>query len=1000
MSAIRCYLAALLMIGPWTAFTADTIPVGNLTPAKALASFKAEPNLKVELVAAEPVTASPCALAWDEHSRMFVAENRGYPLGGPDGKPIGSIALLEDMDRDGRMDKRTEFATDLTFPNGVLPWRGGLIVTCAPDVLWLKDEDGDGKADIRKVLLTGFATNKSTQLRVNDPTLGPDGWIYLAGGLSGGKITAPDHPERAAVDMERADIRFRPDTGEFELTDGKSQFGLAFDDLGRRFACYNRVQVQHVVLPSRYVARNPHLVSPGVMQDCPELVDNPFLRGTGASRIFPLSANVTTADSHVGFFTAACAVHVFRGDGLPKEYIGRLFSCDPTGNLIHYDRLEPRGATFAARRVRDGVEFLATPDNWFRPVFLADGPDGALYICDMYRKTIEHPEYLPDEVRKRTDFESGKEMGRIWRITGNDAFHRVPGLSAERQKKFRDAVERVLTSELIAALDESNGWHRDTAFRLLLERSDKAIAPLLRTSLRNSTIAAATIAKLRLLEILGGLNEAILADALRSSETSVRENAAPLAEPKLTASTNLLALVLKLADDPDPRVRFHCALALGSAGFPVESDQDLPSRPSVVADVLARIAARDSNDRWTRAAILSSANGHGVALLEALFRVPVENADGISVLLRELGGVLAAAGPPKLAFVDWPAQAAVGFDRKSAFLAGYLDRMSQRGSGEALSPLERLDALRSNAGTGEPLAHLLRQARAFAQDESRPSATRLRAIALLAHANKKDATDTLLPLLATPRSPQFEIDVVRALVQPHNPEVTSDLLAPSRWRGYRPSLREAVLSALLARPMCWPSLLAALESGGLPSSALTSSQREQLKKAKDENVRQRATKLFSSIAAGDRQKAFEEAKACLTLKPVPANGREVFRRLCANCHRFEQEGFAVGPDLFGIRNQPKETILLHIVIPDAEVAPNFTSYTCETKDGRAISGILINDSPNGITIRQALGQDTSIARTDIASLAASSLSLMPQEFEKNITQQEMADLLAFLRGEW
>ncbi len=359
---------------------------------------------------------SPCAMAFDERGRLFVAENRGYP--NTANPPQGDIALLEDTDGDGRMDKRTVFADALTFPNGVMPWRGGIIVTCAPDVLFFKDTDGDGKADERKVLLTGFATSGSTQLRVNCPTLGPDGWIYFAAGLSGGDITSPEHPERPALKMT-ADLRWNPQTGDIENADGRSQYGMSFDDFGRRFICMNRVPVQHVVLSSKMLARNPHLAFSETVQDCNERSVKTGLRGGGDGvRLFPISANLTTADSHAGSFSAACAITIWRGGALPEKYRGCAFSCDPTGNLVHVDRLLPRGATFAAEPMfeKEQREFLASRDDWHRPVFLASGPDGALYICDMYRKTIEHPDYLPEEIRKRTDFESGKEMGRIWRV--------------------------------------------------------------------------------------------------------------------------------------------------------------------------------------------------------------------------------------------------------------------------------------------------------------------------------------------------------------------------------------------------------------------------------------------------------------------------------------------------------------------------------------------------------------------------------------------------------
>ena len=428
MNRLRIVACVLLLcvVGPAvrggsTQPTQPERPVGPLSPQAAITSFELEPGLAVQLVAGEPLVASPCAVAWDERGRMFVAENRGYPLGGQGGKPVGGVALLEDTDGDGLPDKRSEFATGLSFPSGLLPWRGGVIVADAPDILFLKDADGDGRAEVREVLLTGFSTAKTTQLRVNAPTLGPDGWVYLAGGLVGGKVHSPKRPGHT-LDLARTDVKFRPDTGEMEPVEGKGQFGLTFDDAGHRFVCYNRVQVQHAPMPPRYLARNKHVASPGVLQNCPELVRNPLL-GAGndaAARIFPISSNLTTADSHAGTYSAACAVHIARGDALPTEYVGRAWSCDPTGNLVRYDALEPVGGSFHARRVRDNVEAFRSRDDWFRPVFLADGPDGALYVCDMYRRTIEHPEYLPEEVRKHTDFESGKEMGRIWRIARSD----------------------------------------------------------------------------------------------------------------------------------------------------------------------------------------------------------------------------------------------------------------------------------------------------------------------------------------------------------------------------------------------------------------------------------------------------------------------------------------------------------------------------------------------------------------------------------------------------
>src|SRR2546421_8137869 len=367
-----------------------------LTSEQALASFHLEPGLRIELIAAEPLVVNPVAMAFDERGRLFVAENRGYPTGpGPGKPPTGVIAMLEDTDGDGHFDKRTVFADGLTFPNGIMPWKGGVFVTCAPDLLYLKDTDSDGRADVRRVVFTGFSTSGSTQLRVSHPTLGMDNWVYLTSGLTGGKITSPDYPNHPPIDS-KTDFRFRPETDQFEAADGRAQFGLTFDDFGNRFICMNRVQVQHVVLPSRYLRRNPHLAFSGSVQNSPEEMTPDLLKTQGAgARVYPLSHNITTADSHAGTFTAACGVMIYRGKTLPQEDWGNAFSCEATGHLVHRDRLIPAGATFMARRTEEKVEFLASTDDWFRPVFLTTGPDGAIYLCDMYRKTIEHPDYLP-----------------------------------------------------------------------------------------------------------------------------------------------------------------------------------------------------------------------------------------------------------------------------------------------------------------------------------------------------------------------------------------------------------------------------------------------------------------------------------------------------------------------------------------------------------------------------------------------------------------------------
>ncbi len=821
----------------------------QLSPDDALKAFQHEPDVRVELVAAEPLVMSPCALAFDEGGRLFVAENRGYPNTAT--PPQGDIAMLEDTDGDGRMDKRTVFADGLTFPNGVMPWRGGVIVTCAPDVLYFKDTDGDGRADEKRVLLTGFATSGSTQLRVNAPTPGPDGWIYLAAGLSGGMLTCPSHPERPALKMT-ADVRFHPDTLVVENVDGRSQYGMSFDEFGRRFICMNRVQVQHVVLSSRALRRNPHLAYSETVQNCPDLVPNPLLHGGGgAARIFPISQNLTTADSHAGTFSAACAITIWPGGALPDNYRGCAFSCDPTGNLVHVDKLEPRGVTFAAVPIFAGREFLASRDDWHRPVFLARGPEGALYIADMYRKVIEHPDYLPEGMRQRTDFESGKDRGRIWRVIAEG----------------------------------------------------------------------------------------------------------PAAFPR--------------AGKPPALAALERAVALG----------DL--RTEEALDELAALAAKHADDRWMRAAILSGLDGRAVAFQRAFLGEMKEPTPGVFALLTDLGRIGNDGQSPlaQLRRFVMPVAQGDAFALSTALLIGLAEASRK--------PIE------PQAGD-DWFPAFLDTARAVARNVGEKLERRELAVRLLGRCTWTSAGETLSDLASDRRFGELQTTALRSLAGLAGPEAGRELLTRDRWAASTPAQREFIVATLLStQPL---AVLTAVEGGALPASALNAQQRQLFLKHQDAAIRERAAKLFTAVA-GDRQKAFEQAKAALALRGDGANGRAVFKTLCATCHRLEREGFAVGPDLFDIRNQPKESILFQIVVPDAEVAPAFAPYLVETRDGRTLSGLLASETATSITLRLPLAQEETLLRSDVAKLEALPGSLMPAGLEAALPPQDLADLLAFLKGE-
>lgn len=973
---------------------------GPLTADKAPESFELEPGLRVELVAAEPLVDSPVAMAFDERGRLFVAENRDYPTGPKAGaEPGGRISQLIDDDGDGVMDRCQDFATGLTFPNGLLPYAGGLIVTCTPDVLFLADRDGDGIAELRRVLLTGFATTGSTQLRVSHPTLGPDGWIYLTSGLVGGEVTCPEHPKRPPVAIKRTDLRFRFDDLVCEPAGGGSQFGMTFDDFGRRFICYNRVQVQHVVLSEATLARHPKLAFSKTVQDCPaEMLGEPLKGHGAAARLFPISANVTTADSHAGAFTAACGVHVYRGAGLPERYRGGVFSCDPTANLVHFDALESNGATFAARRIAKETEFLRSSDGWFRPVFVATGPDGALYVADMYRKTIEHPDYLPVEIRKRTDFDSGKGMGRIWRVVDASIS------KDERRERFAANIftEDRDVEELVAALDSQEGWRRDTAHRLLRERKlDERTSEELKRLVEQAERPAAAAQALELLAQRPEIAEESLLAALSHSSPGVQETAIGLLTPN--AATDERISDALVAIDPtklDPRTRFVLAIALGE----VARTESAASERAV--ESLAVIYAKARDDAWTQAAVLSGLVGQERAFLEALLTEVANAHEPARIDWLEVGRFLGAALPAnergpsiELALGTTWADDADAF----AFLVGL---------GEALRTEVR-DARRKDLSTSLPAAvalglkgeasvdrlkEFLERAATLASGDSTDPDARSVALRTLGLGSYDASAEPLGAALSTSNPTAVQIAAAKTLTGFDDPRAGQILFDRTRFAAYSPALREEVLDAALSDAVLTAVLVDALESGAVPVAALDSTRRRRLAGVRDEAVRARAEKLFGAVS-GDRAAVYERLKSAADLPGDPEQGRIAFRRECATCHRLDREGFAVGPDLFGIRNQPKAAILLHILAPDHEITAGFGAYQVVTEDGRSFVGLLAADSPTSVTLRMPQGKEESFLRSEIELLVASKNSLMPSGFEKTVTEQEFSDLLAYLKGE-
>ncbi|MFM7751250.1 MAG: PVC-type heme-binding CxxCH protein, partial [Opitutaceae bacterium] len=423
-----------------------------LGAAESLAAIRVPADLEVELVAAEPAVMDPVDIAWGPDGRIWVVEMADYPRGiDGKGKPGGRVRVLESTRRDGRYDKSTLFADGLRSPTTAVPWRDGVLVVAVPHILYLADTDGDGRADRREILFSGLAEGNEQHL-ANGLQWSLDGWLHLGNGNSGGKVTSPNLGR--VVELGQRDFRVRPETGEVELVTGQTQAGRNRDDWGNWFGGNNSNPIWHFALEEHYLRRNPHFVPPNPVS---------IIAATpGAARVHPRSQ--TLARFNDGFaanhFTSACGTMIYRDDLLGPTYAGNAFICEPVHNLVHREILRPAGATFRSERAPEDAagEFLASTDSWSRFVASRAGPDGALYVVDMYLLVIEHPQWIPDAWQREIgDLRQGENQGRIYRIKPRGRTLRpVPDLS------------RADSAGLAAALESPAGVTRDLAQQLLI----------------------------------------------------------------------------------------------------------------------------------------------------------------------------------------------------------------------------------------------------------------------------------------------------------------------------------------------------------------------------------------------------------------------------------------------------------------------------------------------------------------------------------------------------
>lgn len=578
-----------------------------LSPAESIETFDLHEDFIIEVFAAEPHVVDPVEMVFDERGRAYVVEMPDYPYKPEPGQGKGRIRLLRDNDGDGMVDESIVFADGLPDATSMQPWKGGLIVTSAPHIYFLKDTNGDNKADVKEVLFEGFFENNS-EAQITNLRFGIDNWIYAANNGQAGEVTYSRKPDAGKLDMRGADFRFRLDTDQFELESGTAQFGHTLDDWNNKFFTQNTLHIQQAVIPRRYLERNPHQSTLNVNANISDhdfamyqLTPPPYWRAERTRRrnIQYQEQNLDRVEHAEKYFTGASGGTVYNGDAFPEAFYGNVFTGDVAGNLIHRDVLvrDSEKPVFIATRAAEeqNREFLASTDPWFRPANFTVGPDGYLYVVDYYRQHIETPVSIPDDLKEDMDFYNGENHGRIYRIR--------PKTETSRKSTSVDLSSKA-ASELVDFLAHPNGWYRLNAQRLLLEKPDQSITSAVEKMAREHADPRARLHAMYVLDGLDQLTVSAIKEALSDTHFEVKKHAIQLAERHAALKKDLM----NLTGNSNPIIAMQAILSIGQ--FADEA---------TIANLSEQLNLR-GEDKWFRMAILSSVAGKDSRLLSDLHK--------------------------------------------------------------------------------------------------------------------------------------------------------------------------------------------------------------------------------------------------------------------------------------------------------------------------------------------------------------------------------------------
>lgn len=945
------------------------------------ATFKVQHGFSLELVAHEPDVLDPVDACFDAYGRLYVAEMLGYPYSEEvremQPMPLGKknacqVRRLEDTDGDGIFDKSTVYADKMSWVVSVCCYDDGVFALAPDKLYYFKDTNGDGVADERKEIIEGFS-RYNVQGLANNMKWGLDNRITASGGTAQSSLQMDG---KDVGPLRASDWALNPKTNELTRVTGGQQFGHSYDDWGNRFVCNNSNHIQHIVYPRQALDRKDSgITAPPIRSVAADGAAAPVFRTSPAEPWRVVRTRRRAADPAfrkrvsetelvaTGFFTSATGVTIYRGDAYPPEFFGNAFIGDVGGNLIHRKTVGENGASFLAQRADQGIEFITSTDTWFRPTNFVNGPDGCLYVLDMYRETIEHPIAIPDDIKAFLNLESGDDKGRIYRLTPPGWKHRPFPVLATKT-----------TVELVASLNSTNGWERETAQRLLWERQDKAAIEPARKLVREGSTPLGRLHALAVLDGLDAIEEGDMLAALADRDPHVRERAVWLAAPRIKAMPALAGPILALSGEDNVRVEFAVAYALGEIDSPksLKALTALATRPGLNSDVLEMLtssigtralplldellAKGDQDSPWRRR-LLARAAATDEGVLHILNRIAsLPDSPARSGMIATLGGRLESSGKSLASLVGSP----------------------------------KLDAPAKAMIDGAWTA-----AEGQATDSAAPLKGRLAVMPIVATL-PADRFAALLEKLLSPQTPPELQGAAITTVGGLNADLSAPLLAV--WAQMGPQLRAVTMTTLLKRNERITALLTAVGGGGISPGEVDPTSRQTLLSHPNEAIRKQAAAVFGTPNQ-DRQKVIESYRPALELAGDVARGKLAFTKHCVTCHKIGNEGANVGPQLVSVVNKSPEDLLIAILDPNREAQAIYQSYTVITDAGRVLNGLIAADTADAVTLRMAEGKEEAIPRGEIEVLKANGVSLMPVGLEKTVTPQEIADLIALIKSQ-